>query len=131
MSKRRCSLTSSGRSGQLRPTPLLLQYEPGDYNCLSQDFTECMYSRFYSPYCWPSRVEISRGGEFVLTEQHARVPSRPEVVPLRQWDAVYLPCTSVRCKEHAGVYKVNLRRDVSRIRSGRRHTVGVIFHGAT
>ena len=119
-------------AGQVRPTPLLLQYGVDDYNCLHQDL--------YGEHVFPLQVAILlseperdfTGGEFVLTEQRPRMQSRPEVVPLRQGDAVvfavhHRPVQSTR----GGVYRVNLRHGVSRVRSGRRHTAGVIFHDAT
>jgi uncharacterized protein len=117
-------------AGQLKPTPLLLQYETGDYNCLHQDL--------YGEHVFPLQVAILlsapgsdfEGGEFVMTEQRPRMQSRAEVVPLRQGDGVafavhHRPVTGTR-----GVYRVNLRHGVSRLRSGRRHTLGIIFHDA-
>jgi uncharacterized protein len=117
-------------AGQTRPTPLLLQYEAGDYNCLHQDL--------YGEHVFPLQVAILlsepgrdfAGGEFVLTEQRPRMQSRPEVVPLRQGDAVAFAVHHRPVQGTRGVYRVNLRHGVSRIRSGHRHTVGVIFHDA-
>jgi len=117
-------------AGQAKPTPLLLQYGAGDYNCLHQDL--------YGEHVFPLQVAILlsepgrdfEGGEFVLTEQRPRMQSRPEVVPLKQGDAVAFAVHHRPVQGTRGPYRVNLRHGVSRIRSGHRHTVGVIFHDA-
>jgi uncharacterized protein len=117
-------------AGQTKPTPLLLQYGEGDYNCLHQDL--------YGEHVFPLQVAILlsepgrdfEGGEFVLTEQRPRMQSRAEVVPLRQGDAVAFAVHHRPVQGTRGTYRVNLRHGVSRLRSGRRHTVGVIFHDA-
>jgi uncharacterized protein len=117
-------------AGQLRPTPLLLQYGAGDYNCLHQDL--------YGEHVFPIQVafllsEPQRdfaGGEFVLTEQRPRMQSRPEVVPLRQGDAVAFAVHHRPVRGARRTYRVNLRHGVSWVRSGKRHTAGIIFHDA-
>ncbi|THD75510.1 MAG: proline hydroxylase [Bradyrhizobium sp.] len=117
-------------AGQVRPAPLLLQYGAGDYNCLHQDL--------YGEHVFPLQVAILlsqpgrdfTGGEFVLTEQRPRMQSRPEVVPLAQGDAVAFAVHVRPMQGTRGFYRVNLRHGVSRLRSGRRHTIGVIFHDA-
>ncbi|MFS8047339.1 2OG-Fe(II) oxygenase [Rhizobium sp. BR 314] len=117
-------------AGQTRPTPLLLQYVPGDFNCLHQDL--------YGDLAFPIQVAILlsepgrdfTGGEFVLTEQRPRMQSRVEVVPLRQGDAVAFAVHNRPVSGTKGNYRVNLRHGVSRVRSGMRHTVGIIFHDA-
>ncbi|WP_421917181.1 2OG-Fe(II) oxygenase [Mesorhizobium sp.] len=114
--------------GQTRPTPLLLQYVPGDFNCLHQDL--------YGDLAFPLQVAILlsepgedfTGGEFCLTEQRPRMQSRVEVVPLRQGDAVVFAVHNRPVQGTKGNYRVNLRHGVSRLRSGMRHTVGIIFH---
>jgi hypothetical protein len=117
-------------AGQLRPTPLMLEYREGDYNCLHQDL--------YGEHVFPlqAAVLLSRpgedfsGGEFVLTEQRPRMQSRVEVVPLALGDAVIFPVHHRPVTGGRGVYRVNMRHGVSRLRSGQRHTLGIIFHDA-
>jgi uncharacterized protein len=117
-------------AGQSRPTPLLLQYAEGDYNCLHQDL--------YGELVFPLQVAVllSRpgedfsGGEFVLTEQRPRMQSRVDVVPLKQGDAVVFPVHYRPVQGSRGSYRVNMRHGVSRLRAGRRHTLGIIFHDA-
>jgi hypothetical protein len=117
-------------AGQPRPTPLLLQYGEGDYNCLHQDL--------YGEHAFPIQVAVLlseperdfAGGDFVLTEQRPRMQSRVEVVPLRQGDAVAFAVHHRPVQGTRGTYRVNLKHGVSRIRRGHRHTLGIIFHDA-
>jgi hypothetical protein len=116
--------------GQTRPTPLLLQYAQGDYNCLHQDLygTQVFPLQVVILLCEPGRDFT--GGEFVMTEQRPRMQSRAEVVPLRQGDAAVIAVHQRPVQGTRGVYRVNLRHGVSRVRSGRRHTAGIVFHDA-
>ena len=117
-------------AGQIKPTPLLLRYEPGDFNCLHQDL--------YGEHIFPLQVAflLARsgvdftGGEFVLTEQRPRMQSRVEVVPLDQGHGVIFPVHHRPVQGTRGTYRVNMRHGVSRLRSGLRHTLGIIFHDA-
>jgi hypothetical protein len=117
-------------AGQVRPTPLLLQYGPGDYNCLHQDL--------YGEHVFPLQVatllsepgEDFEGGEFVLAEQRPRMQSRPSVVPLRRGDAVVFAVNQRPVQGTRGFYRTVLRHGVSKLRAGHRHTLGIIFHDA-
>jgi len=117
-------------AGQTRPTPLLLKYGEGDYNCLHQDL--------YGEHVFPLQATILlsepaedfEGGEFVLTEQRPRMQSRAEIVPLDQGDCVIFPVNERPVQGARGTYRVKMRHGVSRIRRGRRFTLGLIFHDA-
>lgn len=119
------------QAGQTRPTPLLLKYGPGDYNCLHQDL--------YGDHVFPLQVAVLlsepsedfTGGEFVMTEQRPRMQTRPMVVPLRRGDAVVFAVRNRPVMGTRGSYRVNLRHGVSKLLTGRRYTAGVIFHDAT
>ncbi|HUB84204.1 MAG TPA: 2OG-Fe(II) oxygenase [Rhizomicrobium sp.] len=117
-------------AGQVRPTPLLLRYGAGDYNCLHQDL--------YGEHVFPLQVAFLlsepgrdfEGGEFILTEQRPRMQSRAEVVPLRQGDAVIFAVNERPVQGTKAVYRVKMRHGVSRLRAGNRYTLGIIFHDA-
>jgi hypothetical protein len=119
------------QAGQARPTPLLLHYAAGDYNCLHQDL--------YGAQLFPMQVALLlseperdfRGGEFVLTEQRPRMQSRVMVVPLRQGDALVFAVQQRPVRGQRGVYRVNMRHGVSRLDAGQRTTLGLIFHDAS
>ena len=117
-------------AGQRRPTPLLLKYGADDYNCLHQDL--------YGPLVFPLQLTVLlsapgedfSGGEFLLVEQRPRMQSKAEIVPLRQGEAVIFAVHHRPVQGTRGTYRVNLRHGVSRVRSGRRFTLGIIFHDA-
>jgi len=117
-------------AGQRRPTPLLLQYGPDDYNCLHQDL--------YGEHVFPLQVAVLlaeprrdfRGGEFVLAEQRPRMQTRAQVVDLHQGDAVVFAVHHRPVRGTRGFYRVNMRHGVSEIRAGHRHTLGIVFHDA-
>ncbi|HYM04137.1 MAG TPA: 2OG-Fe(II) oxygenase, partial [Stellaceae bacterium] len=116
-------------AGQERPTPLILKYAADDYNCLHQDL--------YGDLVFPLQLTVLlsdprkfTGGEFLLVEQRPRMQSRAEVVPLRQGEAVIFATHHRPVQGTPGTYRVTLRHGVSRIRSGERCTLGIIFHDA-
>ena len=117
-------------AGQTRPTPLLLRYQPGGFNCLHQDL--------YGALVFPLQVAVLldapgrdfSGGEFIMVEQRPRAQSRPIVVPLRQGEAVIFPVHHRPVQGTRGVHRLTMRHGVSRIHSGQRHTLGLIFHDA-
>ena len=118
------------RAGQTRPTPLMLRYGPGDFNCLHQDL--------YGDMVFPLQVVILlsdpgrdfTGGEFLLVEQRPRAQSRAEIVPLGLGDAAIFPVHHRPARGTKGPYRLTMRHGVSRVRSGDRQTLGLIFHDA-
>jgi uncharacterized protein len=124
-------LASCHAAGQTQPTPLILRYRADDYNCLHQDLYGELVFPFQVAFLLSEPHRDFEGGEFVLVEQRPRMQSRPEVVPLRKGDAVIFPVHHRPVRGSRGWYRVNMRHGVSRIRSGSRHTMGIIFHDAT
>ena len=118
-------------AGQTRPTPLMLDYGTGDYNCLHQDL--------YGEHVFPLQLAILlsepgkdfSGGEFVMTEQRPRMQSRPQVLSLKKGDAAIFAVHQRPVEGTRGYYRVNMRHGVSRITAGHRRTLGIIFHDAT
>jgi hypothetical protein len=117
-------------AGQTRPTPLLLQYGPGDYNCLHQDLYGDLVFPLQATFLLSRPGVDFTGGEFVLTEQRPRMQSRAEVVPLAQGEGVIFPVHHRPVQGARGTYRVNMRHGVSSLRSGQRRTLGIIFHDA-
>jgi hypothetical protein len=118
------------QAGQTRPTPLLLKYQQGDYNCLHQDLYGELVFPIQAAFLLSEPARDFTGGEFVLTEQRPRMQSRVSVVPLRQGEAVLFAVNHRPQRGSRGVYRVAMRHGVSPIRSGHRFTLGVIFHDA-
>ena len=118
------------RAGQVRPTPLLLQYGEGDYNCLHQDLYGEHVFPLQAAFLLSKPEQDFTGGEFVLTAQRPRMQSRASVVPLQQGSGVIFAVNNRPVQGTRGSYRVKMRHGVSPIRSGRRHTLGVIFHDA-
>ena len=117
-------------AGQVQPTPLMLQYGAGDYNCLHQDVYGDLVFPLQAAFLLSTPGVDFTGGEFVMTEQRPRMQSRAEVVPLERGDGVIFAVRHRPVQGVRGSYRVNLRHGVSRLRSGRRHTLGIIFHDA-
>ena len=124
-------LAECHRAGQERPTPLILKYGVGDYNCLHQDLYGALVFPLQLTVLLSDPAGDFTGGEFLLVEQRPRVQSRAEVVPLRQGEAVIFPVHHRPVDGARGPYRVTMRHGVSRIRSGERYTLGIIFHDAS
>ncbi len=122
---KRCHL-----AGQKRPTPLLLKYAAGDYNCLHQDLYGDLFFPLQVAFLLSEPGRDFTGGEFVLVEQRPRMQSRVEVVPLKQGEGVIFAVNQRAVHGSRGYYRVAMRHGVSRLRSGERYTLGVIFHDA-
>jgi uncharacterized protein len=123
-------LAECHRASQERPTPLILKYGPGDYNCLHQDLYGALVFPLQLTVLLSDPAEDFTGGEFLLVEQRPRMQSRGEVVPLRQGEAVIFPVHHRPVDGARGDYRVTMRHGVSRIRGGERYTLGIIFHDA-
>ena len=123
-------LAQCHRGGQEKPTPLILKYETGDYNCLHQDLYGALVFPLQLTVLLSAPEDDFTGGEFLLVEQRPRAQSRGEVVPLRQGEAVIFPVHHRPVEGTRGPYRVTMRHGVSRLRSGRRYTLGIIFHDA-
>ena len=123
-------LARSHAAGQNLPTPLLLRYGPGDYNCLHQDLYGAFWFPLQAAFLLDEPERDFTGGEFVLVEQRPRMQSRPVVVPLRRGDGVVFACNHRPRRGARGFHRTVLRHGVSEVRSGKRHTLGLIFHDA-
>jgi uncharacterized protein len=123
-------LATCHAAGQTRPTPLLLRYGPGGFNCLHQDLYGELVFPLQATILLNAPNEDFTGGEFIMVEQRPRAQSRPIVVPLRQGEAVIFPVHHRPAIGTRGPYRLTMRHGVSRIHSGRRHTLGLIFHDA-
>ncbi len=116
------------QAGQTRPTPLLLKYGPGDYNCLHRDLYGALAFPLQVAFLLDVPGQDFTGGEFVLTEQRPRMQSRVEAVPIRHGDGVIFPVDHRPVRGAKQTYRTRMRHGVSRVRSGARHTLGIIFH---
>ncbi len=119
------------QAGQIRPTPLILRYGPGDYNCLHQDLYGELVFPLQLTVLLSDPGEDFTGGEFLLVEQRPRRQSKGEVVPLRQGEAVIFAVRERPARGVRGTYRVVMRHGVSRVHAGARHTLGIIFHDAS